>query len=286
MSIKIKKLLYLFILLSQTLLATGEKYVIGTGNWGFFACFFNTLNHLKFCELNNKTPVIYWGKNCPYYDEKGYKGIFNAWQYYFEPVSNLTYDPADVVNDQYLSSLPLKAVGELFGYSSFKAGKIPARYEIRGFINKYIKIKPEIKDKINDFYNKHINGKPTIAIHLRGTDKITECIPVPPAVLLAHANTYKGYQYFIATDEEQLLELAKKTLNGNVIYYDSIRSKNGQPVHFYNNNKYKTGEDILIETLLLSSCHKFIHTSSNVSMAVLCFNPELENIVFPVKFVR
>lgn len=281
-----RKKFFLFIFFSNSIFCVGEKYVIGTGNWGFFACFFNTLSHIKFCELNNKTPVVYWGKECPYYDEQGHNGNFNAWTDYFEQISSLSYMPGDVVNGQYLTSLPLKSIGDLFAYSSFKAGKTSARNEIRGYINKYINVKQNIKDKINNFYNKFINGKPTIGIHLRGTDKITECIPVPPQTLLAHANTYKGYQYFIATDEEQLLELAKKTLKGNVIHYDSIRSKNGQPVHFCNNNKYKAGEDILIESILLSSCNKFIHTSSNVSMAVLCFNPELENIVFPVKFVR
>jgi hypothetical protein len=36
----------------------------------------------------------------------------------------------------------------------------------------------------------------------------------------------------------------------------------------------------LIEVLLLSKCDLFLHTCSNVSSAVLLFNPELKHLLF------
>lgn len=37
------------------------------------------------------------------------------------------------------------------------------------------------------------------------------------------------------------------------------------------------GEDVLVETMLLSRCNHFVHTISNVSTAALFFNPDLEH---------
>ena len=90
-------------------------------------------------------------------------------------------------------------------------------------------------------------------------------------------------QFFVATDEQKLLEEAQELLSGPVIYCDSYRSLNGEPLHRpkkkQDYSKAKLGEEVLIETLLLSKCNGFVHTRSNVSTAVLFFNPELENKV-------
>lgn len=95
------------------------------------------------------------------------------------------------------------------------------------------------------------------------------------------AEVMPGCQFFIATDEEKLLTKAKSLLRGPVIYCDSYRSLDGTPVFLGSKpySKAKLGEEVLIEVMLLSRCDKFIHTPSNVSIAVLFFNPELDNKV-------
>ena len=71
-----------------------EKKVRGCCGWGFFAEFLWTLNHLEWCTAINATPLVVWGHQFAYYSPEGYNGSTNCWEYYFEQVSDLTYDPA------------------------------------------------------------------------------------------------------------------------------------------------------------------------------------------------
>ena len=148
--------------------------------------------------------------------------------------------------------------------------------------------------KVESFYQVHMAGKRNIGIHLRGTDKATEIGAVSVDTILTRANevakTMPDCQFLIATDETALLEKAKRVLHGKVIAYDATRSENGNPLHGPGKDKVKIskpivskaqlGEEVLVEVQLLSLCNLFLHTCSNVSSAVLFFNPELENILF------
>ena len=62
--------------------------------------------------------------------------------------------------------------------------------------------------KVDRFYNTHLAGKKTIAIHLRGTDKHIEEKPVSPERIIAEALKYadENTQFFLATDEQKLLD--------------------------------------------------------------------------------
>lgn len=147
----------------------------------------------------------------------------------------------------------------------------------REIIDPFIKIKPSIAKKINDFYTAHMASKKIVGIHLRGQHIGGEVLPVPLTAFFAEANKYAalGYQFFIATDQFTLIDQARKALHGPVICYECQRfDKTTSP---YPGKKLdpKLGEDLLIEALLLSQCDHFIHTLSNVSTAVLYFNPNL-----------
>ena len=259
---------------------TPQKHVIGARYVGMFSNFLGVLNHINWCLKNDKTPVVYWGSNCMYCTGRPYNGSTNVWEYYFEPVSELSYIPGDVIHTTY------EAPDNTRIYWIFNAQTQPDKtmrsYFYEHIITPFIRLKPIICEKINSFFSHHIKGKHTIGIHLRGTDKKTEVAQVPPLKILQEAQLQAGpnSQFFIATDEQELLELAKKTLKGNVIYYDSHRSYNGQAIHY--NQKFPMdilGEEVIIETMLLAQCNIMVHTCSNVSTAVLFFNPELENIL-------
>lgn len=255
-----------------------NKHVIGCQSHGFFSIFFGVLNHLFWCEKYRQIPVVYWGPNCLYYDPQGYNGFTNAWEYYFEPVSSAKYTINDVIHDQYYapdnSCIEYRVWGgmSLFGY----------RDQAHRIIRKYIKVKNHINSKVECFYRKNMERKKTIGIHLRGTDKYKECIPVAMEKIFKAANEYTDCQFLIATDEENLLQLAKENLLGPVIFYPVKRSHTGVPVHLDENQKNKAliGEEVLIEVLLLAKCQYFIHTTSNVAAAVYFFNPHMHGTFF------
>jgi hypothetical protein len=279
----IKKLLLLITLItvSATPFIHANKFVIGCEGAGFFSIFITALNHFAWCERNKRTPVVYWDWQCLYYQKTGYNNTFNAWEYYFEPVSQLRYQAGDQITRGFYAldgtSIPYLP----FNVNVFEEWKQSLK-PFNALIQKYVKIKPPINHKINNFYNLYMRGKKTIGIHIRGTDKHLEkqIVPVSLDVIIAQANKYSDYQFFIATDEHRLLEEAKKKLNGKVISYNAVRSVDGSPIHYDARVSHPLrGEEVLIESQLLSKCDLIIHTCSNVSLCAYYFNPNLKGIL-------
>ena len=87
----------------------------------------------------------------------------------FEPVSPLTYKPGDPLHVYCNNPDGFGLCVEFF--------RDPAQFHKehkslgKQTIDRYIRIKPEILKKVDLFYQKHMKGKVTIGIHLRGTDR-------------------------------------------------------------------------------------------------------------------
>lgn len=254
--------------------------------------FLAVLNHLQWCQKNNKTPVVYWPKQGLYYDKRGLNGIVseNIWDYYFYPVSDAGYQPSD--NPSYEYSIDGFAVATLpypFPYAELAHVKQiypdkQLRKDMNELISSYIKIKKPTNNKIEEFYNNHLKDRFTVSIHLRGTDKHYETEPISLDRIFEEANKYAPCQFYIATDEQRLLEEAQQRLKGDVISYDCFRSKNNQAgIHYQTNypserSRALLGEEALIDCILLSRCNLMIHTWSNLSISALLFNPDIEHI--------
>jgi hypothetical protein len=289
------KLLVLFVFLNIPIFIGAKdvdynKFVIGHHKAGFFSDFLGVLNHLFVCDIQGKTPVVYWDERFNYY-QADYKCCpnckvtgQNAWDYYFNPVSDLVYNHSDVVCNKFWSE---EIPHEKQFFTSFL--DLGTRRRAKQIIDKYISIKPCIQKKIDVFYSEKMQGKRVIGLHLRGTDKFTEVKPVSLSIIIEEANKYAGLGtcFFVATDEGAILNKAKQELKGEVIYWDSYRWESNQsPLpdrDSQNGGNYPrgvVGEQILIEVQLLSRCDKLLHTLSNVSTAALFFNPDLDNVLF------
>jgi hypothetical protein len=260
-----------------------DKFVIGgRADCGFFSNFLGVLNNLHWCEKTNQIPVVYWPKAGLYYDIRGCNGIIsdNIWDYYFYPVSALEYNSQDKINFS-----PFPPDSFCVATHPNTSAPYPDKYwrnYMNNFIKKYIRIKETTLAKIEKFYKENIEGKYTISIHIRGTDKFVEVNPVALDHIFETANKYVPCQFLVATDDERILNEAKKKLKGNMIYYNSCRVNRVTGVHnnlhscAYQSRAY-LGEEALIDCILLSRCSRLIHTWSNLSIAALLFNPELEH---------
>lgn len=274
-----------FFFFETALLGDSPKFVIGGRDAGFFSNFFGVLNNLHWCVKNNMTPVVYWAKNkvSIYYDPRGCNNIVsdNIWDYYFYSVSDLSYDLKDTVH--YSPFPPDKFCVASHPNTSAPYPNKYWRNYMHNLINTFIKIKASTLNKIEEFHANNIAGHYTVGIHIRGTDKYLEVKPLPLDYIFEQANKHAPCQFFVATDEERILNLAKKKLQGKVIYYESFRVKKVPGVHYLDHypagfNRSYLGEEALIDSVLLSRCNLLIHTWSNLSIAALYFNPDVEHL--------
>lgn len=287
-----------------------KKCVRGCLNWGLFAEFFWTLNHFQYCQANGLVPVVYWGDNFAYYSSKGFNGSGNCWEYYFEPVSKAKYKDGDPIRrelvynsfttiwdyDQYVINIPLLPPEEQSAMKpvpvprGHRGGSYPVgsqhlydksfrKYVKENLIDPYVKIKKSTQKKVDAFYKESMQGKRVVGIHLRGGFIWGEVGVVPLECICTEANLHadKDTIFLIATDQYPLIEKAKTLLNGPVIYYDCYRQETTTSPTGPAQLDPQLGEDVLVEVQLLARCDYFVHTISNVSTAVLYFNPNLQH---------
>lgn len=254
-----------------------KELVIEPWPGGFFAGFMVVLNHLGWCKKHDKNVIVNWGEGSPYYQKAAYYGTTaNAWEYYFEPVSNLSYDASFYRSWEYTLGDPN------FHYCSLDQESRNLAYEL---ICEFITIKEHIQHKVDYLYQRYMANKKTIGIHVRGTDKVVEEKLITPEMIVTVALSYADAdtQFLIASDEQQLVNDIFLLLHGyDVLCYPCKRSLNKQPLHLNPQEPAQAGEDVLIEVLLLSKCNMMVHSLSNVSTAALYFNPHLEHIAVSV----
>jgi len=256
--------------------ALHQKYVIGAcAHEGLLSSFFAVLNNMRECEQTDKIPVVYWDDESLYYVAQGFNGAQNAWEYYFDPVSESAYERGDDIGYRYAPG------GAFFFYTHIEQEFRDRAYEL---VQKYIKINRWVQRKIDSFYHRHMENKQVIGIHFRGTDRSKSRMQITPEIMveaaLAHAD--ENTCFLIASDEQQALDAIKNLLHGRVVFsYDCYRSIDHQPLHKPREDedvkysKAQLGEDVLVEVALLAQCDLLVHTASSVSTAALYFNPEM-----------
>jgi len=259
-------------------LENNKTITIGCWQAGLLSGFLGVVGNLKWCDRKNVTPIVYWEDHSYYYQPEGYNGSTNVWEYYFEPVSSELWAGQQPDTRNYRAP-------DGTGVKFLCKHTYEYRVKTNNIIEKYIRIKQPIIDKVEQFYQTNMAGKTTIAIHLRGTDKPTEITMPTAEVLLYEANRqaekFESVQFLVATDEAKLLQLAQKMLKGPVINYNSYKATDGRALHTNAAiaNRAQLGEEVLIECLLLSRSQLLIHSHSNVAYCAYFFNPELKTIL-------
>lgn len=147
-------------------------------------------------------------------------------------------------------------------------------------INKYIQVKQHILDIKDIFKNDFIKTENYAAIHYRGTDHVVDCEILDKNVYFENIqkviNDYD--KILVCSDEQKFID--EVVLNfgcDKIVSYPSIRSNSGLPIHYNNENfKYKSGEDVLIESLLMSESKFLMRTVSNVTHFAIFKNENLK----------
>lgn len=267
---------------------------------GYGALMVYVLNGIRKALENNHLPVIYIDKETTahFYDrERGE----NIWEYFFLPINSITYDQIE-------QSLAIGHISkeEIYTPSSeevmhwhqsdenrlatFWAWEEPKdkqkwmqekRALGRDLVAKYVKVRPEILDRVGELVRSLFTSSYIIGVHIRGTDftyatatPITAYFDEIDRILIEEKR--ENVQIFVATDQQQYVDEFELKYPDKVICIDAIRSKNNiAPFRFQKANGYKKGEDVLMDILLLSRCDHIIKSASAVGEIALWFNPEL-----------
>ena len=236
---------------------------------GLFSNLIYVLNHLDIAYKHNFIPIIDM-ENYPtiYNERKSINGTKNSWLYYFEPVSKYS------IEDVYKSKNVILSKNRFYGVFSHKI------YNKKNLLklSKNIVIKKNIKSKADNFIrNTQLNKYKTLGIHYRGTSyKDSANHPFPPTYkqLVKKIDSLvvknKFDKIFFSTEDKGMFDQIAKKYKNKIFFYNSFRSKKDDAFKRYcrPNHRFKLGEEILIESLILSKCNTFLFVETNVSAFV------------------
>lgn len=266
---------------------------------GFFSQFLQVIGTLAILEPKNPkyTSIAYFNHLFTYWSREGYNGRTNGWDYYFEPLSGSRLHEVIGIDDQRLQLYTHEDFAKLkfenIYFSSDYWSQITGAYgdmtEAQKALsaritNHYVRLNASVKKKLDEVKGTLFGSSDVIGVHFRSTDKgseITGCLKFPflgPEHYQSRVDQYldghPGACIFLATDWSEILNQFKSRYGKRLLYTSASRSDLASiPPH--SSADPKMGEEVLIETLLLSSCKHMVHGISNVSAAALCFNPDL-----------
>ena len=291
-------------------LARPKYLLIKAWGYGFWSDMDHVVGQLLLAELTGRTPVVHWGANTLF----GASDIANAFELYFRPVSGATQDglaawgqsffpakwTAATLRDENVnkfqgpgsrtSALHLLARDEDVVVSDFH-GKVvdlmawiepdspwhglDYRAVYRRLFAKYIQLQPALQARVDAFASERMAGRRWVAVHVRGSDKITELRDLELVNQQYQHRIEKMLQddpamgIFLLTDSEHFAREYRQKHGDRVLLADVARSANDTGVHYAGHEGRKLGEEVVLDAHLAARCDAFLgNGASNVSTAI------------------
>ena len=243
---------------------------------GFFSNVAFVTNHIKVALDNGFIPIVDMENFVTWYNEKNkILKTNNAWEYYFEQISNFSLK--DVYN-----SKNIILTNRNFYRSSGFLDSINEDKELKNVFQKYILIKKNKLKVIHYLKKKLFEKKKILGVHFRGTGYKIGRQPHPATIkqmvnrinkILSKENYDK---IFLVTEDLNNFKAIIAEFKDKVIYLNNSVRENNSNTAFDTyprlNHRYKLGRDILIEACLLSYCDGYLDIRNNVREAAIAFN--------------
>jgi hypothetical protein len=245
------------------------------GLFSEFAVVLGALDHFERWRALYAGFKVDYGDQGYYYDSS--KGP-NSWEYYFEPVEIGCRDNATILFVTPYQHDLLAAEIEDKGLSRKRCFEL---------LEPHVHVRKHIVEKIDAFVRRNFEGVFVIGIHYRGTDKSLEAPLIPYGEVAAaireaiDAIKPRRYQLFVATDEQAFIDYINNLFPARSTYRDIFRSLDGEPIHVGRPDNFQSGEDAVVDCLLLSRCDYLIRTASNLGLCATFLNPGM-----PVKLLE
>lgn len=258
-------------------------YVINDFNpsSGFFYSWCETCRGLMAAERFGFIPVVDWSKGA-YYDQNGLNGCMNPFEYFFEPVSAVSFSEAlKSRNVAYYNWHTFVKPFALYDYRSDDELELFARIN-----RKYIKLKGDLHVQLEKDIDALLGKKKTLAVHVRGVEwgnVMYHPIPVSLEEYTARIDEaiseYSYEQIFLATDSDDTVTFFKKRYGEIVVCYSDVtRAQSGSKVLAIFDDSitdehrgFRLGCEVLKDMLTISKCNGIIAGLSYVSFAAEVF---------------
>ena len=290
--------------------ANAQRFLlIKAWGYGFWSDVHHVLTQLLLAELTHRQPIVLWGQNCLF--RSGTE--VDAFRHFFRPVSAASLEQVPITASIYppkwnalnlldedvnkwagphsrVAAQALFARDETLVVSDFYAtlhsimpwidsssayfGKSEeAIYET--LFQKYLKPVPRLQFLIDDFHRRHMDGRPWVAVHMRGSDKVAESPHL--------AQTNAGYSpylerivelnpdigMFLLTDSQHILAECRSKFGDRILTTSASRSATATGVHMSGGDGHSLGDEVVLDAYLAARCDYFVgNVESNVSVAI------------------
>jgi hypothetical protein len=299
-------------------------HIISERDVGLFSLIQQVIANIPWAVAEHRVPVVYFANDTCYWTPNGHRGRRTVWEYYFEPV--VPGLPAASIPEPVRAGIAVDRpaaheVGGLVDRHAFvsshygdhpqlRGAALPIPYqwddpgdalrrEAKAIIDSFIRPRPYLLRKVDDFYLRHMAGHPLIGVHARGTDATSKqelrAFRQGSLVLSRYVaeierllDVQPRAKLFVATDEQSSLDYLVTTFGQRVLAYESVRHRGGaaagagptgwiMPAYIARDRDVaaRNGEDAVIEYLLLSRCHHLVHNGSSLARTVLLNAPRL-----------
>jgi hypothetical protein len=233
----------------------------------------------------NEKFYVLLGNDCLFYDPN-VEDTQNVWEYYFEqPHAKNLPSKEEIIKEVGLLQDEFSEFRDNYMKSPTKDFIYKRRAEYNNIINQNLKLKPNLLNKINFYYDAYFKNKKVLGIHCRSTDH-PDKIDIEYCMNMLDSLSNQYDFIFASSDDEAQIKKLKDFFGKKLITHDSVRSFDGQPVHhrydqrISGRSNYKVGEDVIIESYLLSKTNfLFCTTNSNVNYFIRALNPNLPYII-------
>lgn len=253
-----------------------------TTDIGFCAALRRLLELLYFSDHFHLTPVIYWGIFSAYYDHGMDAVTDNAYEYYFEPVSNVDYR----LIKECRNVIEAGRNGRFFMNDQTPYSVSQDEIELLASIfEKYIHLNERTKEYVDKNVNNILKYGKVLGVHVRGTDylRLEMNLPKPITVeefvtAVRSADIQDKYdKIFLATDDANVLEAFRNEFKDRLLFYaDAFRSDNHNGAHCTFSDRplhrYKLGLELLRDIYTLANCNSLVCGLSQVSFAARYVN--------------
>ena len=241
------------------------KLYIKSKHCGLFGDLAQTLNAIRFAEINDLDFEIDWDKNSLYFDSAIGK---NVWYYFFK------CHPKSFRHSRKIK-IGIPYYPTAYGFPVYTG--LSERQSIGTAIQRYCTPRPEITKIIEDYVKDNFSENANLGVHYRCTDVAAGFENRAVAKLDSLQFKIKDWiknnpngRIFLASDDARAVEFLKERYCTHLHSRECIRSKDGNSIHGHYDggilaSGYDKGVDVIVDANLLSRCDQLLHQGSRVA---------------------